>query len=390
MNMSLIGIIANGILHKLSVLDVIVFESNPDYSCNTYPVFLEMRKRLPHYKMIWMTSKETPKHAGVYDVFYYDDNSLINKLKSKYYRSRAKALISCNRFNKMGCQRKGQVSLFLGHGSKTKKTRKENFSYCPGAVVDYINIQSHFFDEVTSFEYMAKRDQLVYLGYPRCDWFYGHNDINKHLSRIGVNGDYLIWLPTFRKDKSKKRDVHSSKYDSLGMPIIYTKEKLIECNNFLSDHNLHIIFKPHPAQDVTVLKKEDLSNIHIVDDKILSDIGIQLYQVIAGAKALISDYSSVFFDFLLLNKPIATTIDDIDQWKQGEGFAFDIERMYKSSTEQIANLDELYSFIQNVVIDNKDNKIAAREKICNETNIFRDGDSSKRVAEFIIRKIEKN
>ena len=50
----------------------------------------------------------------------------------------------------------------------------------------------------------------------------------------------------------------------------------------------------------------------------------------------------------------------------------------------------IYTFFQNVVIDNKDNKIAAREKICNETNIFRDGDSSKRVAEFIIRKIEKN
>ena len=185
--MSFIGSAANNILHKLPLLDAIIFESNPDYSCNTYPVFVEMRKRLPNYKMIWMTSKETPKQTGVYDVFYYDDKSLINKMKSKYYRSRAKALISCNRFGKMGCQREGQVSLFLGHGSKTKKTRRENFSYCPGLVVDYVNIQSHFFDDVTSFEYNADKDQLVYLGYPRCDWFYANNDINTNLSKIGIN-----------------------------------------------------------------------------------------------------------------------------------------------------------------------------------------------------------
>lgn len=387
--MSFIGRAANNILHKLPLLDAIIFESNPDYSCNTYPVFVEMRKRLPNYKMIWMTSKETLKQTGVYDVFYYDDKSLINKMKSKYYRSRAKALISCNRFGKMGCQREGQVSLFLGHGSKTKKTRRENFSYCPGLVVDYVNIQSHFFDDVTSFEYNVDKDQLVYLGYPRCDWFYANNDINTNLSKIGINGKYMIWLPTFRKHKSSNRNVHSNKYDNIGMPLIYTKEKLIECNDFLSDLNLHIIYKPHPAQDVSELKKEKLSHIHIVNDNILNSIGVQLYQVIAGAKALITDYSSVYFDFLLLNRPIATTIDDIDLWKQNEGFAFDLESIYKSSTEQIADINELYSFIQNVVVDNNDDKIEARNKVCHTTNIFNDGYSSKRVADFIISKINK-
>lgn len=383
--MDLILRIAKKIFLKLPLRNIIVFESNPDYSCNTYPVFLELKKKLPRYKMIWMTSKNTHKHKDVNDVYFYDDKRYFNKFKSCYYKSFAKVFVSCNRFKKMGSIRDGQISLFLGHGCKTKKTKLKDFSYCPGLVVDYVNIQSHFFDEVTSEEYEVKKNQLVYLGYPRCDWFYTHNDIRKLLLELGIDGDYIIWLPTFRKHaKSPMRDVHSEKYNSLGIPLIYSTEKLLECNSFLAKNNLHVIYKPHPAQDVSGLMKEDLSNIHIIDDELLSNMGIQLYQVIAESKALISDYSSVYFDYLLLNKPIATTIDDIEQWKKGVGFAYDLESMYQLSTEQIANLDDLYSFIQNVIIDKNDNKKEARQRICQETIMFRDGNSSKRVADFII------
>lgn len=367
--------------------NIIIFESNPDYSCNTYPAFLELRRRLPNYKMVWMTSKNSLKKDGVDDVFYYNDNSILNLFKGYYYRARAKAFISCNRFPKMGSLKKNQISLFLAHGSKTKKTRRNNYNSSPGLVVDYVNVQSHFFDKVTCYEFRAEEKQLVYLGYPRCDWFYRNNPIMERLSKIGVTGDYLIWLPTFRKHKKQPRDVHSEKYDSLGIPLIYTEESLKEFNNYLIEKKLHVIYKPHPVQDVSGLTKIQLSNIHIINDEILNNLDVQLYQVIAESKALISDYSSVYFDYLLLNKPMATTIDDIDQWKNGEGFAYDLESMYKVTTEQIANLEQLYSFIQEVVIDGNDTKGEARLKTCNETVMHRDGHSSKRVADFIINKI---
>lgn len=387
--MNVIENIIKKILLRLPTGNIIIFESNPDYSCNTYPAFLELRKRLPNYKMIWMTSKTSVPQKGVDDVFFYNDNSFQNLLKGYFYRARAKAFITCNRFPKMGSLKKNQVSLFLAHGSKTKKTRRDNYNSSPGLVVDYINVQSHFFDKVTCYEFQAEEKQLVYLGYPRCDWFYKDNPIQNNLSKIGVKGDYLIWLPTFRKHKKQARDVHSEKYDSLGIPLVYSEEKLKELNEFLAKKNLHIIFKPHPVQDISGLTKIKLTHIHIINDEVLSGIGVQLYQVIAESKALISDYSSVFFDYLLLNKPMATTIDDIDQWKKGEGFAYDLESMYRVATEQIANLDQLYSFIQEVIIEGKDSKSEARQKICNETVMHQDGYSAKRVADFIINKIEE-
>ena len=377
----------NNIIFRIPLQNIIIFESNPDYSCNTYPVFLELRRRLPNYKMVWMTSEKSAKTKGVDDVYYRDNKHFYNRQKRRYYRFLAKAFVSCNRFSKMGSIRPGQVSLFLAHGSVTKDMKKDKFNYNPGHIVNYICNQAHFFDDVMCYQYNAKKEQLVYLGYPRCDWFYKENNIAGQLEKIGVEGEYLIWLPTFRKNKTETRDVHSEKYESLGIPLIYTVEKLVECNDFLRQLNLHVIYKPHPIQDISTLTKTSLSNIHIISDTLLNDLGLQLYQVIAGSKALISDYSSVFFDYLLLDRPMATTVDDFEQWKDGEGFAYDLESLYDKATEKVATLDELYSFIQDVVIGNKDSKSDARQQICKETNMYNDGNSAKRVADFIIEKI---
>ena len=362
--------------------DIIVFESKPAYSCNTYPVYLELRKRLPKYKMVWRVHKGTPCIEGVNDIFYIDSKSLLNILKKAYYYFLAKVVVSCNNYFRN--YRKDQINLFLSHGCKTKNTRH---TYNPGSEVDYINMQSHFFDRVTCYGYRAVQSQLVYLGYPRCDWFYVKNQISTQLMEIGVNGDYLIWLPTFRKHKNISWTINSKKYESLGIPLIYSLEKLKECNDFLKERGLHIIYKPHPVQEVAGLTKANLSHIHIIKDETLATIGLQLYQVIADSKGLITDYSSVYFDYLLLDRPIATTIDDLEEWKSKDGFAFDIESMYKVSTERVASLEELYSFIQEVIIEGMDSKRTARQEIRNKTIMFQDGHSAQRVADFILEKI---
>lgn len=373
------------IILSFPLKNIIIFESNPDFSCNVYPVFLELNKRLPKYKMVWLVSGNGSIPEGVDFTHNLEKSSFFNTLRWQWYRSCAKAFISCNRFRQMTAPRKSQLSIFLTHGCKLKKTKIHN--YCAGPYVDFFNIQSHFFDDITCYESEVEKKQLVYLGFPRCDWFYTKNDISEQLSSIGVIGNFLIWLPTFRKHKRDlSRDVHSNKYDNLGMPLIYDEEMLLKFNDFLNAKKLHIIYKPHPAQDVSTLLKTSLSNIHVINDKTISDLGIQLYQVIGQSKALISDYSSVYFDYLLLNRPIATTIDDKEQWQEGEGFAYDVESIFKKTTEQVATLKELCAFIQNVV-DGKDEKQEARQEMCKQAIINRDGNSAKRVADFVMEKI---
>lgn len=374
------GKIIKVILFPFRKKKTIVFESSPDFADNAYPVYLYVKEHYPIYKLVWLTSCHTKTDLPR---VYYDSDGLWQKLRFEFCLRTCGAIITSNHFYRSFYNK--QFSLFLTHGSKTKETRG---LYEPGPAVDFINIQSHFFDKVVEYGYDARKEQLVYLGYPRCDWLFKKVDILTPLKEIGVNGRYLIWLPTFRKNRSHLRDAHSELFENMGIPLIYNEDMLNSLNDFLVSKNLHIIYKPHPAQDVSSLTNARPSNIHIINDVQLFEHDLQLYQIIACSEALITDYSSVYFDYLLLNKPIATTLDDVDLWKSVRGFAFDLESMYAKTNESLYSLDDLLDFIQTVVIEGRDTRSEARKEVMMLTNKYIDGDSAKRVAEFVINKMQ--
>lgn len=369
-------------LNKMPLRKTIVFESSPDFGCNTYPVFRYIEKAYPEYKIVWALSKK-PKLTpdGVDYTIYYRPANTWEKIKSLYYLNTCSAMVSSNYFLRKHDER--QISLFLCHGSKTKRTKG---IYEMGRNVDYIEVQSHFFDEIITYEYGCSKDQLVYLGYPRCDYLFEDKcDIGDILFGKS-NCRYIVWLPTFRKQIIGRTDVLEGCYDKIGMPLVYSIEALEQLNVFLDDHDMHILFKPHPAQDISALKSKELPYIHVMTDEFIFDKGLQLYEIIAQSEALITDYSSVFFDYLLLDRPIATTTDDIEIWKEGRGFAFDLEALYDKATTRVSDLESLKIFIENV-LEGIDEYKAGRREICELTNMYQDGESTKRVVDFLMEKL---
>ena len=377
--MSFLGKVLRTLLVPFRQKRLILFESHPNMADNAYPVYLYFKEHKPEYKLLWMNSRKSSVSSP--NQLYYNSQNTWQQIRFFFLIRTCGAIVTCDRFFKSHYD--GQISLYLAHGSKTKKTRG---IYEPGPIVDFVNLQSHFFDSVAEYDYRARKEQLVYLGYPRCDWLYKNVDLSAFLKKIGVTGKYIIWLPTFRKNKAFKLDAHSELFDNMGIPLIYNEEMLRSLNEFLIGRDYHIVYKPHPAQDVRTLTRMRLSNIHIINDEYLHEQGVQLYQMIAKSSALITDYSSVYYDYLLLDKPIATTLDDVETWKSARGFAFDLESMYASTNESLYTLDDLYSFIDDVLVEGKDTRGEERRKIRDLTNIYTDGNSAQRVAEFIISK----
>ncbi len=130
------------------------------------------------------------------------------------------------------------------------------------------------------------------------------------------------------------------------------------------------------------MKAQTLQNIHVLTDQSLEEEHLQLYQVIAGSSALITDYSSVFYDYLLLDHPIATTTDDAESWKQTTGFAFDLETVYDQCTTRVATLEELRAFVD-AVLRGEDDHSAARHEMRDKANQYCDGLSADRVVDFL-------
>lgn len=378
--------IISSMMSLLPIENMIIFESRPDFSCNTYPVFELLRKKLKNYKFVWFVHSDKcilPIH-GEYAILNIDPKFYWERLRNEYYLSRAKALIFSNTILRK--RRKNQLSLFLSHGSPGKNTKhfyaKEKF----GA---YVNVQSHFFDDKLS---SVEPGKLVYLGYPRCDYLYAKNNVDTGKLLWGIpKAKFVLWMPTYRQHKSNSdkgivNDVFNHTFNRIGMPLFYSVEALSDFNAFLADIDMHILYKPHFAQDVSIIKSSALSNIHIIYDADFLTKGVQLYEIMASSQALITDYSSVFFDYLLLDRPIAVTIDDLSEYAAKLGFSYDLEAFHEEAAIRVININELKTFFIDLTL-NKDLKSEGRKIIRDITNMHQDGKSTERTVSFILEKI---
>ena len=142
--------------------------------------------------------------------------------------------------------------------------------------------------------------------------------------------------------------------------------------------------KPHFAQDISYITNLNLSNILFINDAFFTKNQISSYEFVGNCDALITDYSSIYYDFMLCDKPIALVWEDIEEYKQNPGFAIGVEK-YLDGGEQVYSLDELNLFVKHVA-EGKDVLKEQRNAICAMTNHSTDGKNSARVVDFIIEK----
>lgn len=119
-----------------------------------------------------------------------------------------------------------------------------------------------------------------------------------------------------------------------------------------------------------------------MDQKELDCRNINLYSLLNETDALISDYSSVTFDYLNTGKPIGYIIDDMNEYKLG--FAFDNITDYMPG-ELIRSYKELEGFISSLN-ENTDKYSNDRKKVLDAVNDFQNGNNAKHIAEMFIEK----
>ena len=108
------------------------------------------------------------------------------------------------------------------------------------------------------------------------------------------------------------------------------------------------------------------SIIHLLTEEIISEQYGTLYTFLGTTSALITDYSSVFLDYYLLNRPVAFTINDFEEYKDKRGFVFDdVKSLMVGSV--IRDSHDLLEFLESVV-KSEDIYIEERKKINNKVN----------------------
>lgn len=101
----------------------------------------------------------------------------------------------------------------------------------------------------------------------------------------------------------------------------------------------------------------------------------------ASVDALISDYSSSAYSFILLDRPLAFILSDISNYDRG----FDITNAEVKKFlpgELILNIDDLKKYC-NDVIRGVDNKSKERNELADWLYEYRDGNACERIVDFL-------
>lgn len=183
---------------------------------------------------------------------------------------------------------------------------------------DIFNTTSKFYKE-NVFEPVFAAKHFLITGYPRnafatfskplsdIIWKNVDPDVAGGLSCWQARGTRVVIVaPTLRTDGSLPLDLDAALVEKL--------------NRFCARENVVFLFKFHPlSQGVSKISRE---HIHIIDSN--SD----LYPVMPACSALVTDYSSIYMDYLLLDRPVHFYMPE--QLEQGDGvgaFQFDLDTM---------------------------------------------------------------
>ena len=364
------------ILKSLPPKNLILFESVPDLSDNTWPVFEEMIRRGMNkkYKFVWLVPDSKKEFPRIPNVSYIDWKTRLARYRYAWYNWRAKAMVYCNVF--IGKKTPKQFGIYLTHGTAIKD------------VGPYYNLANTDFDYVVTAgdgtnEFMAKAlkispDRCIGLGFPR-------NDVltapPKDLHRF-FEGDFqqvIVWYPTFRQHKNGMATGSSD-----ALPILHDTEAAKRLNAVAKEAGVLIVVKPHFAQDVSYIKDYNLSNIRFIDDSFFAENGLTSYEFVGSCDGMLSDYSSIYYDYLLCDKPVGLIWEDIEQYRQNPGFAVDMD-YYMKGAEKLYTLAELESFVCGVARGDDPLK-EARAEIDRAVNCASDGQNARRVVDFIVEK----
>jgi CDP-glycerol glycerophosphotransferase (TagB/SpsB family) len=224
--------------------------------------------------------------------------------------------------------------------------------------------------------------KYIVSGAPRNDLLFLSNG-KSNMKRIygdQIDGyKTILFMPTFRKDSN----VNLS-FKSIESLFGFDQFSLESFDQFLEANNCKLIFKPHPhAEDVVfrLLDNYSLSNLLVLKNEDLVKNSLDLYELINATEMLITDYSSVFYDYLLIDRPIIFTPTDINSYEQDRGFVIESFASWIPGPKAVTQ-DELQVEITNCLLET-DYYADKRAWLRDLNHRYKDGNSSDRLWSFI-------
>lgn len=317
----------------------IYFESAFYFFDNSFILFSHIKKKYPRYKLHYACYKKsqlnnyqnkniskneivdyTNNHCRIINKFIEFKNIVIEKKCSLVFAS-----YLIDNFKKYDNTRDGRKVVMLWHGTIAIKTIAEAFKF------HFDKPNNYYFVSPTTYcrdleikEAPAlKNCNYVIGGQPRNDLVNSTEEVADQLSKlcsfdVRKHNIYLICC-TFRQMKNE----NNADFFADEFPINFDKKSLYDLNKYLISSDSFLLIKTHHTQNNINLGKwkSAFHNIVFLNQDDFDKYNLHVNQIFKYTKALLTDYSSIYFDYLLVNKPVGFMQNDIKRYKKIRGLA---------------------------------------------------------------------
>lgn len=387
---------------RKNLISVCTFEGKGGFGCNAKPLVEELHRRNPDYQFVWFvndTEKQFPDYI----------RKVSNTLWSRaYWLSISKIWIDNYRKPYGTRKRKGQYYLNVNHytiGIKcTGLLRGKGFSEMAYLVskndsdmIDGLVIDSDWCEQCFDKAFVYEGSFLK-IGAPRCDVLYGDRTRYQKLFRekhnLPFNAKVVMFAPTFREGaKDGKRFVFSEIWSIDFKCLIKNLEE-----KFGGVWYLCVRVHPQLAPTFQKYSNPDVQD-RIIDESQADD----MYEILAGMDAYITDYSSACFEAGFAGIPVFIYADDIEKYANDRGslmwnLTSDPLDRVTTNKKMMPGMDLVFPFP--VATDNEeleqiiasfDEKVYQKklEQFRKKIGLVFDGKASERLADWIEDRNEK-
>jgi len=185
---------------------------------------------------------------------------------------------------------------------------------------DYFNFTSKYTNTVVGrLQFLLPENKRVIFGLPRCDHLFSKDKveesrINKNQLRelnyaIDESTKCILYSPTWRSD-----------VNSISFPLSEINDfNIYTFDQWLKENNILFLISVHPHME-NLEDFSDCTNIQYINHNPLIDIN----QLLPEMDLLITDYSSIATDYMLMDRPVIYVMPDYDYYLYDFGLLEDM------------------------------------------------------------------
>ncbi|MCY8343988.1 CDP-glycerol glycerophosphotransferase family protein [Bacillus haynesii] len=293
------------------------------------------------------------------------------------YLTKAKYLINNVTFPTYFQKKEGQIYINTWHGTPLKTLGKD----MEGPIGQHKNIQRNFLhsdyilspNQFTSEKLIDSHDlagiyngEIIEEGYPRMDLTFNTDkeELRKTLENfieLDPNKKVILYAPTWRGEVGSVSNINEELFNHIS-----------ELNEKIPD-DYQLVLKVHTLLFKYIEHDEQLMNKCIPDC-------IDTNELLSLVDILITDYSSIFFDYMATNKPILYFMYDKEQYLKKRGMYLDVNTLAGPICK---TTDELAKCIKDIESIQEQYQSVYQEM--NEIYIKRVGDATQKVVDIIFK-----